>query len=90
MIVHAQLFEPPGGSGARRPAIVYVHGGPKRQMLLGWHSSDYYARAYASNQYFASRGFVVLSINYRLGVGYGYEFDRPSPPERWGHPSISM
>jgi len=74
--VHAQLFEPPGATGTRRPAIVYVHGGPKRQMLLGWHMSDYYARAYASNQYLASRGCVVLSINYRLGIGYGYEFDR--------------
>jgi dipeptidyl aminopeptidase/acylaminoacyl peptidase len=29
------------------------------------------------NQYLASRGFVVLSINYRLGIGYGYEFHRP-------------
>ncbi len=74
--VHAQLFEAPGGA-ARRPAIVYVHGGPPRQMLLGWHYSDYYSRAYASNQYLASRGFVVLSINYRLGIGYGYEFHRP-------------
>jgi dipeptidyl aminopeptidase/acylaminoacyl peptidase len=74
--VHAQLFEPTGTPAGRRPAMVYVHGGPKRQMLLGWHMSDYYSRAYASNQYLASRGFVVLSINYRLGIGYGYEFDR--------------
>lgn len=74
--VHAQLFEAPGGP-PKRPVIVYVHGGPPRQMLLGWHYSDYYARAYASNQYLASRGFVVLSINYRLGIGYGYEFHQP-------------
>jgi dipeptidyl aminopeptidase/acylaminoacyl peptidase len=74
--VHAQLFDAASGSG-RRPAIIYVHGGPPRQMLLGWHYSDYYSRAYASNQYLASRGFVVLSINYRLGIGYGYEFHRP-------------
>jgi dipeptidyl aminopeptidase/acylaminoacyl peptidase len=74
--VHAQLFERPGGS-AKRPAIVYVHGGPPRQMLLGWHYSDYYSNAYAMNQYLASRGFVVLSVNYRLGIGYGYEFHRP-------------
>ncbi len=71
--VHGQLFEPPGGP-ARKPAIVYVHGGPPRQMLLGWHYSDYYANAYASNQYLASRGFVVLSVNFRLGIGYGYDF----------------
>ena len=46
-------------------------------MLLGWHYSDYYSNAYAMNQYLASRGYVVLSINYRLGIGYGYEFHRP-------------
>jgi dipeptidyl aminopeptidase/acylaminoacyl peptidase len=74
--VHAQLFERPGG-GAKKPAIVFVHGGPSRQMLLGWHYGDYYANAYATNQYLASRGYVVLSVNYRLGIGYGYEFQRP-------------
>ena len=70
--VHAQLFMPEGSG--KKPAIVYVHGGPPRQMLLGWNYSDYYANAYASNQYLASQGFVVLSVNYRLGIGYGYEF----------------
>ncbi len=80
--VHAQLFEPPAPSGgarapAKRPAIVYVHGGPPRQMLLGWHYGDYYWNAYAMNQYLANRGFIVLSINYRLGIGYGHDFQRP-------------
>jgi dipeptidyl aminopeptidase/acylaminoacyl peptidase len=74
--VHATLFLPPGGA-AKKPAIVYVHGGPPRQMLLGWHYSDYYSNAYASNQYLASLGFVVLAVNYRLGIGYGYEFHKP-------------
>ncbi|MBL8996292.1 MAG: S9 family peptidase [Gemmatimonadetes bacterium] len=77
VLVHAQLFEPPAGGPARKPAVVYVHGGPPRQMLLGWHYSDYYWNAYAMNQYLASRGFVVLSINYRLGIGYGFDFHRP-------------
>ena len=75
--VHAQLFQPAGNS-TRKPAIVFVHGGPPRQMLLGWHYSDYYSNAYASNQYLASLGFVVLSVNYRLGIGYGYEFHKPA------------
>jgi dipeptidyl aminopeptidase/acylaminoacyl peptidase len=76
VVVHAELFEPAGGPG-RKPAIVYVHGGPPRQMLMGWHYSAYYSNAYASNQYLASLGFVVLSVNYRLGIGYGYEFNKP-------------
>jgi dipeptidyl aminopeptidase/acylaminoacyl peptidase len=46
-------------------------------MLLGWHYSDYYANAYATNQYLASLGFVVLSVNYRLGIGYGHDFKNP-------------
>jgi dipeptidyl aminopeptidase/acylaminoacyl peptidase len=78
LLVHAQLFAPPAGArnGARGPAIVYVHGGPPRQMQLGWNYSDYYSNAYALNQYLASRGFTVLSVNYRLGIGYGYDFHR--------------
>jgi dipeptidyl aminopeptidase/acylaminoacyl peptidase len=74
--IHGQLFEAAGGA-AKKPAIVYVHGGPPRQMLLGWHYSDYYTNAYAVNQYLASRGYVVLPVNYRLGIGYGYDFHRP-------------
>src|SRR5207302_3887554 len=74
--IHGQLFKTAGGE-PRRPTLVYVHGGPPRQMLLGWHYMDYYANDYAANQYLASRGFIVLSINYRLGIGYGYAFHNP-------------
>ncbi len=74
--IHGQLFEPAGGP-SKKPAIIYVHGGPPRQMLLGWHYSDYYSNAYASNQYLTSLGFVVLVVNYRLGIGYGYDFHQP-------------
>ena len=74
--VHAQLFQL-GSSGIKHPAIIYVHGGPQRQMLLGWNYSEYYSNAYALNQYLASKGYVVMSVNYRLGIGYGYEFHNP-------------
>ncbi len=74
--IHAQVFENPTQT-SNNPAIVYIHGGPPRQMLLGWHYSDYYANAYAMNQYLASQGFTVLAVNYRLGIGYGYEFHHP-------------
>lgn len=77
LTIHGQLFEPTNGSG-KKPALIYVHGGPPRQMLLGWHYSDYYSNSYALNQYLASQGFVVLSVNYRLGIGYGYEFQHPA------------
>jgi dipeptidyl aminopeptidase/acylaminoacyl peptidase len=71
--VHGQLFAPAGGE-ARKPAIVYIHGGGPRQMLLGWHYRWEYANDYGANQYLASRGFVVLSVDYRLSVGYGQGF----------------
>ncbi|MFO7826179.1 MAG: prolyl oligopeptidase family serine peptidase [Cyclobacterium sp.] len=75
--VYGQLFEPVENTAAK-PAVVFVHGGPQRQMLLGWSYMDYYSNTYAINQKLAEMGFVVLSVNYRLGIGYGYEFHRPS------------
>jgi dipeptidyl aminopeptidase/acylaminoacyl peptidase len=75
--VHGQLFKAERSGGGKRPAVVFVHGGPPRQMLLGFHYMFYYANSYAFNQYLASRGFIVLSVNYRLGIGYGYEFHQP-------------
>lgn len=73
-LIYGQLFEPTTKSTGKRPGLVFVHGGPPRQMLLGWHYGDYYANAYATNQFLASRGYVVLSVNYRLGIGYGHDF----------------
>jgi dipeptidyl aminopeptidase/acylaminoacyl peptidase len=72
--IHGQLFLPPGDAEGRHPAVVFFHGGSRRQMLLGWHYMGYYNNAYAMNQYLASRGYVVLSVNYRSGIGYGMKF----------------
>jgi dipeptidyl aminopeptidase/acylaminoacyl peptidase len=75
MRIPAQLFLPPGiRPGERRPAVAFFHGGSRRQMLLGWHYMGYYHSTYALNQYLASRGYVVLSVNFRSGTGYGLEF----------------
>lgn len=75
MLLHGQLFLPPGGAkGEKHPAVVFFHGGSRRQMLLGWHYMYYYSNAYAMNQFLASRGFVVLAVNYRSGIGYGLNF----------------
>jgi dipeptidyl aminopeptidase/acylaminoacyl peptidase len=80
LAVQGELFAAPGGT-ARKPGIIFVHGGPPRQMLLTWHYMDYYSNSYAVNQYLASHGFVVLSVNYRLGIGYGHDFHYP---KHWG------
>jgi dipeptidyl aminopeptidase/acylaminoacyl peptidase len=74
--LHGQLFLPHNATG-KVPALVFMHGGPSRQMLLGFHYMDYYHNAYAENQYLASLGYAVLSVNYRLGIMYGRAFRRP-------------
>jgi dipeptidyl aminopeptidase/acylaminoacyl peptidase len=75
MAIHGQLFLPPGlKPGEKRPALVFFHGGSRRQMLLGFHYMYYYSNAYAMNQYLASQGYIVLAVNYRSGIGYGMKF----------------
>lgn len=77
LLLHGQLFTPENLQEPA-PALVYVHGGPRRQMFLGWHFLDYYFYDYIVNQYLASKGFVVLAINYRMGTGYGFDFQSPA------------
>ena len=73
--IHGQLFRPPNlAPNEERPAVVFFHGGPRRQMLLGFHYRGYYHNAYSLNQYLANQGYVVLAANYRGGIGYGMKF----------------
>jgi len=73
--IHNQLFLPKDlRPGERRPAIVFVHGGPVRQMMPAYHYMQFYHWAYGINQWLASQGYVGLSVNYRSGIGYGRSF----------------
>ncbi len=78
-----QLFVPrkPRGCG-----VVYVHGGIRRQMLLGYHYMDAYSNLYEMNQYFADRGCAVLSVEYRSSIMRGHAF-RNAPG--WGDAGAS-
>lgn len=78
--IHGQLFVP-RDHGAHSPGLIFTHGGPFRQMMLGFHPMDAYNYMYAANEYLASRGFVVLSVNYRLSTMYGRAFREPAD---WG------
>lgn len=75
-----QLFLPttPGA----HPGLVYVHGGPQRQMFPAFHYSGYYAKDFAVNRRLAEQGYAVLAINYRSGIGYGRAF-RDAPGRGW-------
>eukprot|EP00935_MAST-01C_sp_MAST-1C-sp1_P001667 g1667.t1 len=89
LTVHGQLFKPASadhsssstsgggnssGSISPGPAVIFTHGGCQRQMYAAFHYGADYASLYAQNQYLASRGYTVLSINYRGGPGYGVSF----------------
>ncbi|MSR35999.1 MAG: S9 family peptidase [Gemmatimonadetes bacterium] len=70
------LFLPPDlRPGERRPALMFIHGGPAEQMLPGYHYHDgsrgFYHMVYGMQQYFANKGYVVMSVNYRAGTNYG-------------------
>ena len=71
----AQLFLPANYDASKKyPALIFLHGGSRRQMLEGFNYSSYYSNAYAVNQYFASQGYIVMALNYRSGIGYGLQF----------------
>ena len=57
-----------------RPLLVSVHGGPTAEQPLQWD---------AQAQYFATRGWHVLSVNYRGGSGFGRAY-QDLLDGRWG------
>jgi len=75
MDIHGQLFLPPDyDPNQEYPALLFFHGGSRRQMLLGFHHRGYYHNAFAMNHYLAQQGYIVLAVNYRSGIGYGMKF----------------
>jgi len=74
--VYGSLFLPRKFDETKRyPAIIWLHGGPTRQMVReGYHPSEVYALFYGLNQILAYNGYVVLFIDYRGSMGYGKEF----------------
>jgi dipeptidyl aminopeptidase/acylaminoacyl peptidase len=71
----AQLFLPLNYDPNKKyPAIIFLHGGSRRQMLEGFNYGYYYSNAYALNEYFAQQGYIVMALNYRSGIGYGFNF----------------
>jgi dipeptidyl aminopeptidase/acylaminoacyl peptidase len=75
--IHGQLFIPKGRT-APGPALIFFHGGPTdRQMFAAWDPFETHSHLYDSSQYLANHGYVVLSVNYRGGAGYGFEYREP-------------
>jgi dipeptidyl aminopeptidase/acylaminoacyl peptidase len=76
--VYGVLYLPPGyvpgGSGPRPPAVISIHGGPTDQAALVYDGAA---------QFLATRGYVVLEVNYRGSTGYGRAY-APALREQWG------
>lgn len=66
--VHGNFYPPAStkfeGEGLP-PAIVMIHGGPTSQAMAGWNSKV---------QFFTTRGYAVLEVNYRGSTGYGRDY----------------
>ncbi len=63
--IPAYLTLPKGISGKNLPTIIFPHGGPWGRDVWGYNG-------YA--QFFANRGYAVLSMNFRGSTGYGKKF----------------
>ena len=77
--VHGLLWLPPRRAGERRrtrppPLLVDVHGGPTDQATVDWKPRI---------RWFVSRGWAVLSPNYRGSTGYGRAY-RHALDHAWG------
>ncbi len=66
MEVPALLFKPKGlRSGEKRPAMLFIHGGPGGQTRLNYSGQI---------QYLVNAGYVILAVNNRGSSGYGKTF----------------
>ncbi|HXO31409.1 MAG TPA: alpha/beta fold hydrolase [Candidatus Acidoferrales bacterium] len=63
--IPAYLTLPRGIPGKNLPTIIFPHGGPWSRDMWGYNG-------YA--QFFANRGYAVLSMNFRGSTGYGKKF----------------
>ena len=63
------LFYPPSSAHYEGiglpPAIIYIHGGPTSQAVTSFHPAT---------QFFTTRGYAVLQVNYRGSTGYGRDY----------------
>jgi len=72
------LYYPPASPEVRGvglpPALISIHGGPTSQRVMSYN---------ADAQFFATRGFAYLEVNYRGSTGYGRSY-RDALKGKWG------
>ena len=71
--VPARIYRPADlGAQPNGAAVIFVHGAGYMHNVHDFWSS--YSREYLFNQYLASKGYVVLDVDYRASAGYGRDW----------------
>jgi len=74
LTINGYLTVPKNSSGKNLPLIVNPHGGPNARDYWGYNPE---------HQFFASRGYAVISMNFRGSTGYGRKHVKSANKE-WG------
>ncbi|MEM8988263.1 MAG: alpha/beta fold hydrolase [Pseudomonadota bacterium] len=73
--IQAILYRSPKtADGGAAPAVVWAHGGSRRQFYPAWNTRHTNSMQY---MYLVAKGYTVLVPNYRSGIGFGLDFREP-------------
>jgi dipeptidyl aminopeptidase/acylaminoacyl peptidase len=74
LTIHGYLTFPPGEPRTKLPMVLFPHGGPWARDIWGFR---------ADVQFLATRGYLVMQVNFRGSTGYGKAFLNAANRE-WG------
>jgi dipeptidyl aminopeptidase/acylaminoacyl peptidase len=67
LTIPLNVYRPAAAGDAKRPVIVWFHGGPSNSSAVRWH---------AFLRFFTSTGYIVVEPNVRGSTGFGRSFER--------------